>query len=75
MASQARIVACGGRLAAVAMAAKFIAGPGLMAISSFAVGLRETLLKVAIVQVAYYWYLSHCSFGECFKGIKEMANW
>ncbi|XP_030469910.1 auxin efflux carrier component 8 isoform X1 [Syzygium oleosum] len=52
MASQTRIVACGARLAAVAMAAKFIAGPGLMAISSFAVGLRETLLKVAIVQAA-----------------------
>ncbi|KAK3413351.1 hypothetical protein EUGRSUZ_I01919 [Eucalyptus grandis] len=52
MASQTRIVACGARLAAVAMAAKFIAGPGLMAISSLAIGLRETLLKVAIVQAA-----------------------
>ncbi|KAI3417148.1 uncharacterized protein J3R85_014620 [Psidium guajava] len=52
MASQAQIVACGARLAAVAMAAKFIAGPGLMAISSFAVGLRETILKVAIVQAS-----------------------
>ncbi|XP_010029286.2 LOW QUALITY PROTEIN: auxin efflux carrier component 8 [Eucalyptus grandis] len=52
MASQTRIVACGARLAAVAMAAKFIAGPGLMAISSLAIGLRETSLKVAIVQAA-----------------------
>ncbi|KAF8013001.1 hypothetical protein BT93_I0998 [Corymbia citriodora subsp. variegata] len=52
MASQTRIVACGAWLAVVAMAAKFLAGPGLMTISSFAVGLRGTLLKVAIVQAA-----------------------
>ncbi|KAL7100840.1 hypothetical protein ACP275_08G019900 [Erythranthe tilingii] len=50
MASQARLIACGTRKAVLAMALKFIAGPSLMAVPSIALGLRGTLLKVAIVQ-------------------------
>ncbi|KAL8471522.1 hypothetical protein ACS0TY_028965 [Phlomoides rotata] len=52
MASQARVIACGTRKAVLAMAMKFLAGPALMAVPSIALGLRGTLLKVAIVQAA-----------------------
>jgi hypothetical protein len=38
-------------MAVVAMAMKFIVGPALMAVASFAVRLEGTVLKVAIVQV------------------------
>lgn len=34
------------------MIARFIAGPAVMAIASIAVGLRGTVLRVAIVQVS-----------------------
>ncbi|KAK9194766.1 hypothetical protein WN944_005473 [Citrus x changshan-huyou] len=49
---QPSIIACGTRMAAVAMALKFIVGPALMAASSFAIGLRGTLFKIAFVQAA-----------------------
>ncbi|XP_039118535.1 probable auxin efflux carrier component 8 [Dioscorea cayenensis subsp. rotundata] len=52
MASQPKLVACGIRMAALSMGIKFILGPALMAISSYAVGLRGTLLSIAIVQAA-----------------------
>nr|AMQ09729.1 PIN auxin transporter [Boehmeria nivea] len=52
MASRASIIACGTRMAVLAMGLKFIAGPLLMAAASLAIGLRETQLKVAIVQAA-----------------------
>ncbi|PIN16337.1 hypothetical protein CDL12_11021 [Handroanthus impetiginosus] len=52
MASQARVIACGTKKAVLAMAMKFLAGPFLMALPSIALGLRGTLLKVAIVQAA-----------------------
>ncbi|KAL3597073.1 hypothetical protein D5086_008710 [Populus alba] len=50
MASRPSIIACGIRMAMVAMAMKFIVGPALMAVASIAVGLKGTVLKVAIVQ-------------------------
>lgn len=52
MASQPRVIACGTRKAVLAMAMKFLAGPFLMAVPSLTLGLRGTLLKVAIVQAA-----------------------
>ncbi|CAA0820232.1 Putative auxin efflux carrier component 5 [Striga hermonthica] len=52
MGLQARLVACGTRKAVLAMAIKFVAGPFIMALPSIALGLRGTLLKVAIVQAA-----------------------
>ncbi|KAL9427382.1 hypothetical protein AB3S75_029555 [Citrus x aurantiifolia] len=52
MASRPSIIACGTRMAAVAMALKFIVGPALMAASSFAIGLRGPLFKIAFVQAA-----------------------
>lgn len=54
MASRANIIACGTRMAVLAMAVKFIAGPALMAVSSIAVGLRGTSFRVAIMQVQTY---------------------
>ncbi|KAK4281021.1 hypothetical protein QN277_012567 [Acacia crassicarpa] len=52
MASQSSIIACGTKMAVVTMGLKFLVGPALMAVASFAVGLRDTLLKAAIVQAA-----------------------
>ena len=51
MALRPSIISCGIRMAVVAMAMKFIVGPALMAVASFAVRLEGTVLKVAIVQV------------------------
>ncbi|CAN6702568.1 unnamed protein product [Malus baccata var. baccata] len=50
MASRGSIIACGTRKAMLAMGLKFIAGPAIMALSSFAVGLRGKVLRVAVVQ-------------------------
>ncbi|PKI34450.1 hypothetical protein CRG98_045160 [Punica granatum] len=50
MASTASVIACGTRIAAVAMVLKFLGGPALMAMASFPIGLRGSLFKVAIVQ-------------------------
>ncbi|KAL7232405.1 hypothetical protein ACSBR2_010430 [Camellia fascicularis] len=52
MASQASIIACGTRMAVLAMAIKFVGGPALMAVPAVAIGLRGTLFRVAIVQAA-----------------------
>ncbi|KAG1358706.1 Auxin efflux carrier component [Cocos nucifera] len=52
MALQPRIIACGNKVAAFAMAVRFLAGPAVMAAASIAVGLRGVLLHVAIVQAA-----------------------
>ncbi|XP_042382963.1 auxin efflux carrier component 3a-like [Zingiber officinale] len=52
MALQPRIIACGNTVASFAMAVRFLVGPAVMAAASVAVGLRGTLLHVAIVQAA-----------------------
>ncbi|CAK9154763.1 unnamed protein product [Ilex paraguariensis] len=52
MALQPKIIACGNAVAAFAMAVRFLTGPAVMAAASIAVGLRGTLLHVAIVQAA-----------------------
>lgn len=51
MALQPRIIACGNTIATFAMAVRFFTGPAVMAAASIAVGLRGTLLHIAIVQV------------------------
>ncbi|KAL4318891.1 hypothetical protein GQ457_18G022900 [Hibiscus cannabinus] len=52
MALQPKIIACGNTVATFAMAVRFLTGPAVMAAASIAVGLRGTLLRVAIVQAA-----------------------
>ncbi|KAM3306221.1 auxin efflux carrier component 3 [Capsicum chacoense] len=52
MALQPKIIACGNTVAAFAMAVRFLTGPAVMAAASIVVGLRGTLLHVAIVQAA-----------------------
>ncbi|KAF3783457.1 putative auxin efflux carrier component 5 [Nymphaea thermarum] len=52
MALQPRIIACGTRLATYGMLARFLAGPAVMAVASFIVGLRGDILRVSIVQAA-----------------------
>ena len=54
MALQPKIIACGNSVAAFAMAVRFLTGPAVMAAASIAVGLRGTLLHLAIVQVTNY---------------------
>lgn len=51
MALQPKMIACGNQVASFAMAVRFLTGPAVMAAASIAVGLRGTLLHVAIVQV------------------------
>lgn len=52
MALQPKMIACGNSVATFAMAVRFLTGPAVMAAASIAVGLRGTLLHVAIVQAA-----------------------
>ncbi|XVE92038.1 hypothetical protein REPUB_Repub01dG0062900 [Reevesia pubescens] len=52
MALQPKIIACGNSVATFAMAVRFLTGPAVMAAASIAVGLRGTLLRIAIVQAA-----------------------
>ncbi|KAL6529178.1 Peptidyl-prolyl cis-trans isomerase pin4 [Orobanche gracilis] len=52
MALQPKIIACGNTVASFAMVVRFLTGPAVMAAASIAVGLRGTLLHVAIVQAA-----------------------
>ncbi|CAN6345764.1 unnamed protein product [Urochloa humidicola] len=52
MAMQPKIIACGNSVAAMTMAIRFLLGPAVMAATSAAVGLRGTLLCIAIVQAA-----------------------
>ncbi|KAG8366718.1 hypothetical protein BUALT_Bualt17G0108500 [Buddleja alternifolia] len=52
MALQPKIIACGNTVATFAMAVRFLTGPAVMAAAAIAVGLRGTLLHVAIVQAA-----------------------
>ncbi|KAL3578382.1 hypothetical protein D5086_019886 [Populus alba] len=54
MALQPKLIACGNSVATFAMAVRFLTGPAVMAAASIAVGLRGTLLHVAIVQ-GYLW--------------------
>lgn len=56
MALQPSIIACGKSAAVVSMAVRFLAGPAVMAAASIAIGLRGTLLHVAIVQVTMGWF-------------------
>ncbi|KAJ4771555.1 Auxin efflux carrier component [Rhynchospora pubera] len=51
-ASQSKIIACGARTAVLSLVLRFILGPSIMAISSYVVGMRGLLLKIAIVQAA-----------------------
>ncbi|GMH19301.1 hypothetical protein Nepgr_021142 [Nepenthes gracilis] len=52
MASHASIIGYGARTTLLAIVLKFAAGPALMAASSVVVGLKGTLLRVAILQAA-----------------------
>ncbi|KAM7272085.1 hypothetical protein ACFE04_031299 [Oxalis oulophora] len=52
MALQPKMIACGNSVASFAMAIRFLTGPAVMAVASIAVGLRGTLLHIAIVQAS-----------------------
>nr|AGJ95066.1 PIN11b [Glycine max] len=52
MASNNRVIVCGPRMTLVAMGLKFLVGPAIMAVASIVIGLRDRMLKVAIIQAA-----------------------
>ncbi|XP_031477640.1 auxin efflux carrier component 5-like [Nymphaea colorata] len=52
MASQEKLFACGPKLVLLGIVLRFIAGPAAMAAASIAVGLRGTVLNIAIIQAA-----------------------
>ncbi|KAF8678513.1 hypothetical protein HU200_046267 [Digitaria exilis] len=49
---QTKIIACGAKKMLLSLGIRFFLGPALMVISSYAIGMRGTLLKVAIMQAA-----------------------
>jgi len=59
MASNSSIIACGPKMTLVAMGLKFLLGPALMAVASIVIGLRDTMLKVAIVQVLFSLFFNY----------------
>lgn len=68
MASQSSIIACGTRMMILSMGLRFIIGPALIAITSYAIGMRATLLKVAIVQV----HSLHNTCSSCQMTIRQI---
>ncbi|KAK7411622.1 hypothetical protein VNO78_03057 [Psophocarpus tetragonolobus] len=52
MALQPKTIACGKTWAALSLVARFVAGPGVMAVTSMVLGIRGVLLRVAIIQAA-----------------------
>ncbi|KAM3712995.1 hypothetical protein ACJW31_01G221300 [Castanea mollissima] len=52
MALQPKFIACGKSMAAFTMVVRFLIGPGVIAATSLAVGLRGLLLQIVIVQAA-----------------------
>lgn len=52
MAMQPKLIACGHTVAATTLAVRFLFAPATMAAAAATVGLRGTLLRVAIVQAA-----------------------
>ena len=62
MALQPKIIACGNSVAAFAMAVRFLTGPAVMAAASITVGLRGTLLRIAIVQVLIFNHIFYYNF-------------
>ena len=51
MALQPKFIACGKPMAAFTMVVRFLIGPGVIAATSLAIGLRGVLLQIVIVQV------------------------
>lgn len=56
-AQQTKIVACGTKKMLLSLGIRFFLGPALMVISSYAIGMRGTLLKVAIIQVRTFLFI------------------
>ncbi|GJM92830.1 hypothetical protein PR202_ga09334 [Eleusine coracana subsp. coracana] len=52
IARQSRFVPCGYTIASLSMVLKFLIGPLIMLLASFAIGLHGTLLHIAVVQAA-----------------------
>ncbi|VVA33798.1 PREDICTED: auxin [Prunus dulcis] len=73
MALQPKIIACGNSVAGFAMAVRFLTGPAVMAAASIAVGLRGTLLHLAIVQ-GYIWNVDSVTNYSCLLHYSRTVN-
>lgn len=54
MAQRKKFITCGYYLAVLAMVMRFLIGPIVMLVSSFAVGLQGVFLNVGVVQVSKF---------------------
>ncbi|KAJ4750926.1 Auxin efflux carrier component [Rhynchospora pubera] len=67
LARQTQFIPCGYSKAIISILVRFIIGPLLMAITSFAMGLHGTLLHIAIVQAALPLAVSSFVYAEEYK--------
>ncbi|KAJ3703038.1 hypothetical protein LUZ61_006743 [Rhynchospora tenuis] len=67
LARQTQLIPCGYLKAILSILVRFIIGPLLMALTSFAVGLRGTLLHIAIVQAALPLAVASFVYAEEYK--------
>ncbi|TVU18928.1 hypothetical protein EJB05_35048, partial [Eragrostis curvula] len=67
IARQSRFVPCGYTVASISMVLKFLVGPVIMLLTSLAIGLHGTLLRVAVVQAALPLAVTSFVFAEEYK--------
>uniref|UniRef100_A0A0D9WXT7 Auxin efflux carrier component n=1 Tax=Leersia perrieri TaxID=77586 RepID=A0A0D9WXT7_9ORYZ len=67
IARQSRLVPCGYKIASLAMILKFLICPVMMLVASLVVGLRGTLLHIAVVQAALPLSLASFLYAEEYK--------
>ncbi|CAN6374881.1 unnamed protein product [Urochloa humidicola] len=67
IARQQRFVPCGYGVASLSMVLKFLVGPIVMLLASIAIGLRGTILRIAVVQAALPLAVSSFVYAEEYK--------
>ncbi|CAO2152440.1 unnamed protein product [Urochloa humidicola] len=67
IARQQRFVPCGYGVASLSMVLKFLVGPIIMLLASVAIGLRGTILRIAVVQAALPLAVSSFVYAEEYK--------
>ncbi|TVU34791.1 hypothetical protein EJB05_16643, partial [Eragrostis curvula] len=67
IARQSRFVPCGYTIASLSMVLKFLVGPVIMLLASYAIGLHGTLLHIAVVQAALPLAVTSFVYAEEYK--------
>ncbi|CAL4994240.1 unnamed protein product [Urochloa decumbens] len=67
IARQQRFVPCGYGVASLSMVLKFLVGPVVMLLASIAIGLRGTILRIAVIQAALPLAVSSFVYAEEYK--------